>query len=185
MSSLFNKLRKSLSAVNLTFFLIIPAWALVYTWLRISIPEFVAPFMEVTAWVSGLWLVLVQTNKWCLERDKNIVEIGTRFKVHLSKEECFGFRKARLEVQAGKFDRQLISVSTKNAVLLNNGVKTDNLELNCLLESDSSISFDLQIAKPENNERDIRVTLLWLNAETGNGIRQQSHYIIANSHFKS
>ena len=181
----FNKLKKSLSAANLTFFLIIPVWISVYTGLRISIPEFVAPFMEVTAWVSGLWLVLVQTNKWCLERDKNIVEIGTRFKVHLSKEECFGFRKARLEVKAGKFDRQLISVSTKNAVLLNNGVKTDNLELNCLLESDSSINFDLQIAKPENNERDIRVSLLWLNAQTGNGIHQESHYIIANSHFKS
>ena len=103
-------------------------------------PKFIAPFMEVTAWLTGIWLTLVQTNKWCLERDKNIVEIGTRFKVHLSKEECFGIRKAKLEVQAGKFDRQLISVSIKNAVFLNNEVKTDNLELNCLLESDSSIS---------------------------------------------
>ena len=185
MSNLFNKLRKSLSAVNLTFFLLIPAWVLVYTGLRISMPKFVSPFMEVTAWMTGIWLVLVQTNKWCIERDKNIVELGTRFKVHLWKEECFGFRKAKLEVQAGKFDRQLIAVSIKNAVFLDNGVKTDSLELNCLLDSDSTISFDVQIIKPENNGRDIRVTLLWLNAETGNGIRQQSHYILVDSLFKS
>lgn len=51
MSNLFNKLRKSLSAVNLTFFLLIPAWVLVYTGLRISMPKFVSPFMEVTAWM--------------------------------------------------------------------------------------------------------------------------------------
>lgn len=185
MSKLFKKLKESLSAVNLTFFLLIPAWVLVYMGLRNSMPKFVAPFMEVTAWLTGIWLTIVQTNKLCLERDKNIVEIGTRFKVHLSKGECFGFRKAKLEVQAGKFDRQLISVSIRNAVFLNNGVKTDNLELNCLLESDNSISFDVQIEKPENNERDIRITLLWLNAETGNGIRQQSHYILVDSLFKS
>lgn len=162
-----------------------PAWVLVYTGLRISMPKFVSPFMEVTAWMTGIWLVLVQSNKWCIERDKNIVELGTRFKVHLCKEECFGFREAKLEVQAGKFDRQLIAVSIKNAVFLDNGVKTDNLELNCLLESDSTISFDVRIIKPENNDRDIRVTLLWLNAETGNGIRQQSHYILVDSLFKS
>lgn len=103
----------------------------------------------------------------------------------MCKEECFGFREAKLEVQAGKFDRQLIAVSIKNAVFLDNGVKTDSLELNCLLDSDSTISFDVQIIKPENNGRDIRVTLLWLNAETGNGIRQQSHYILVDSLFKS
>ena len=100
-------------------------------------------------------------------------------------EKNYVFCRASLEVQAGKFDRQLIAVSIKNAVFLDNGVKTDNLELNCLLESDSTISFDVRIIKPENNDRDIRVTLLWLNAETGNGIRQQSHYILVDSLFKS
>lgn len=161
----------------------VSVWLLTYTTMYILKPNLVKPFMEVTAWLIGIVIALVQINKLCLEKDKNIVEIGPRFKVRLSKEQCLGFRKARLEIQAGKFDCQLFSVSMENAVFLNTR-RTDKLELNILLEAEHSKFLDVLIAKPSNNEDDIIISLLWLNAETGNRIEHNSHYTLVNSLFK-